>query len=859
MKNEIDFQEIDEFFLELNNKNFNLRELIENCKNLVDKYEKISSNKMDILGQLYEIYLDKNNDRKNNGIFYTPNYIVEYIVENTVDKLFNNYITKLEDSLIHYNSQECENIIKNIIDIKILDPACGSGVFLIVSFRHIWAKYMRINDLFLKIESNIDNNAKSKNLNFYREFIESLKDWKTLFELDKDGLGILKIIFRHIHGVDSDLNAIKIAKFNFYHFIIQFIKDKLKNKIKFLKRKELFHILSQNLIFGDSLIDFKPKVIMKLLQNNYSNDLETIFNLRRSFERNEFNENTIRLMKNTKNRLNKEIHNDFKRNYFDTDKITSIFKENNLIFYYLEFWYAFFNDNGEIKPISDRGFEICIGNPPYYTEVRGYKDIFRIYKKSPAIKQYYEQKMDIFYFFIERGLDLLRHNGYLGFIVMDYWKTRTFGRKLRNKIVIDAVIQKIVDFNEFTVFNEAKGQHNSILILQKKKRNKIRDKYKVKFISVNDKELLDKDISDALKGNNLKGIDNINLILIKDNGKIRLEDVQTIEILDKLHKKRNYFISNDKINQGLVIPQNNVRRSHLRKLGEKDFNIGDGIFILSEGERKELGLTAKEKALLKPFYTAENLDSYFYNDFKDINRKWILYITKAFIKYDKNEINTIFQKTIEKEEALNELLPELKSDYPNIINHLNKFQAIITSDKKPFGLHRPRKKDIFETNYKIISVRKTKYPKFALVPIVYYMDQSVYYISIKDESIIRYLVGLFNSKLSFFFFKKSKTHGNQLQIDKSVIKRFPIHISDNYKSKVNQIVKKIIELKRLNNNSQTSEIKNLLSAIDAIFFKIYEINANEQEYIFEFLDIKRSERDRIKKIDIDKELQQLNE
>ena len=89
----------------------------------------------DILGQVYEQFLgkvirltaghqakveDKPEVRKAGGVFYTPTYIVDYIVKNTVGKL-------IEDKTP-----------KQIEKLKILDPACGSGSFLIGHISFFW-------------------------------------------------------------------------------------------------------------------------------------------------------------------------------------------------------------------------------------------------------------------------------------------------------------------------------------------------------------------------------------------------------------------------------------------------------------------------------------------------------------------------------------------------------------------------------------------------------------------------------------------------------------------------------------------------------------------------------------------------
>ena len=88
----------------------------------------------DVLGQVYEQYLGKilaqtksgraklkegQSHKKKQGIYYTPTYIVDYIVKNTVVELLNNNKAKSKK-------------------IKILDPACGSGSFLIKAFDYLY-------------------------------------------------------------------------------------------------------------------------------------------------------------------------------------------------------------------------------------------------------------------------------------------------------------------------------------------------------------------------------------------------------------------------------------------------------------------------------------------------------------------------------------------------------------------------------------------------------------------------------------------------------------------------------------------------------------------------------------------------
>ena len=77
--------------------------------------------------------------------------------------------------------------------------------------------------------------------------------------------------------------------------------------------------------------------------------------------------------------------------------------------------------NWQVRFPNIKAFDIVIGNPLYVMELRDNKDIFRPLQLVPLGQKYYEPKMDIFYFFMELGIDLLKPDGYMGFIVQQYW------------------------------------------------------------------------------------------------------------------------------------------------------------------------------------------------------------------------------------------------------------------------------------------------------------------------------------------------------------------------------------------------------------------------------------------------------
>lgn len=169
----------------------------------------------DVLGNVYEQYLGhvqqregEESKRKKQGIYYTPTYIVDYIVQNTLG------VALKEKSL-----REAENI-------KILDPACGSGSFLIKAFE--------VLDKHLKEEKSESNAGP--------EF---------------DALRRFNILKENIYGVDLDSQAIEIARLNLI--------------LKALVPGQRLPLLTEHMRVGNSLISGTEKELKKYFGKDYQN------------------------------------------------------------------------------------------------------------------------------------------------------------------------------------------------------------------------------------------------------------------------------------------------------------------------------------------------------------------------------------------------------------------------------------------------------------------------------------------------------------------------------------------------------------------------------------------------------------
>ena len=163
--------------------------------------------------------------------------------------------------------------------------------------------------------------------------------------------------------------------------------------------------------------------------------------------------------------------------------------------------------------------------------------------------------------------------------------------------------------------------------------------------------------------------------------------------------------------------------------------------------------------------------------------------------------------------------------YPNIKKHLDKFVDVITSDNKPYGLHRTREENFFKGEKIIVQRKCAGKPVFTYTDFDTYVSATFYVI--KTENLNqKYLTGVLNSKLIEFWLKnKGKMQGNNFQLDKEPILNIPlikpnIEIQNNIESKVNEIL--LLKAKDSKTDTQVLE-----QEIDAMVYELYGLSAEE--------------------------------
>lgn len=291
--------------------------------------------------------------RKRDGVVYTPDYIARFIVAETLGthlrEIFEDTlrahakkgadVTDYENIPWRKKSAELEAwqaYRDRLKSLRIVDPACGSGVFLIMAFDFMKAELTRVND-------------KIKDLLPKAEHYGDLLDYVP----DSD------ILTGNLFGVDVNEESIEITKLSLW--------------IKTARRGKVLDSLSGSIRVGDSLIE----------DSNFA--------------------------------------------YLD---------------------HAFTWETAFPGVFAEGGFDVVLGNPPY---VR--MEFLKTLK--PYLEKRYEvasDRADLYCYFYERGLRLLKPGGRLGYISSNTFFKTGSGKPLREYLLKEATIESVVDFGDLQVF-----------------------------------------------------------------------------------------------------------------------------------------------------------------------------------------------------------------------------------------------------------------------------------------------------------------------------------------------------------------------------------------------------------------------
>lgn len=713
---------------------------------------------VEIIGNAYEQFLGdvivhkgrgiaaepKPEVRKAGGVYYTPKYIVDYIVENTVGE-------KLK---------KCKNP-KDVSEIKIVDPACGSGSFLLGAY-----------DILVEWH-----------LNYFKNQVDKLfKNGKTLNQINKKYLNEVKC-----YSDDSEVN-------NFQYSL--HLTSKLKKQI-----------LSNNLfgvdIDNNAVEITKFSLSMKALENTTHDELYEDYDL--------FNQTLLPELGSNIKCGNSLIGSDsFDGEFlFDIDERKNV----NAFDWDVEFPEVFGRDKPSEGPKpsegSRNGFDCVIGNPPYRREL-DYKELMDPIARSDLGKSYRSPRMDLWYYFVHRGIEVLKKDGVLSFIVNSYWLVGTGSKKLIKQVKEETSLKEIFYFSNIRIFQNVSGRH---LVFRLNKNHKSKN-CKVKIIN-KEKETNGRPF--------VEGIGKVNTFY-KQYEDLFIEDkidiLRTSSILKKLNKIKiltDYGI----VRQGIAENPSVIGK----KIAEKSNGFylkGEGVFVLSEKELKYLKLPKNEKKIVKRYHMLDSLGRY---DINDRNKKFIIYSTKS-------------------------TCPSI-NHYPTIKKHLLKFKPIMMKRRETkkganswWHLHWPRDEGIWKTS-KVISIQMGARPSFVFSDKEIYttFSTNVFVPTDSKDITLQYYTAILNSKLLWYWFNhNAKKRGVGLEINGNALSRTPIKLVDfeNKKDKArhDQMVAYVDTMLELNKELQKAktehekeqlqrQIKATDERIDKLVYKLYNLTPEE--------------------------------
>lgn len=768
----------------------------------------------EMLGHIFENLLEDNKDK---GAFYTPKEIVQYMCRQSIiqylkthepDEQYAEPIEQLINNGIVLPVLQTKSMASRFMqllkNVKVCDPAIGSGAF---PMGILYVLYHAIHHLqsYAEPHGNFDSTKTKRD-----------------------------IIQNNIFGVDIEQGAVDIARLRFWLALVvdanepeplpnldykitcgnsQICRYSLNTPISdvFVEYNRIGKETAkkENKTWNDfTLENYKNLVVGYTEEHNDKNALKAKINEIKSCFKTTLAKGDIKKRQSAEKKVHdyeaiplfgdplaKEDPIGYSKAKSELKKLVEKEKEilNNKK-YENSFEWRFeypqlLNEDGDFM-----GFDIIIANPPYIKEGRMSKTFFEPYKDSP----YYKGKMDIWYLFACNGLDLLNSNGILCFIATNNWVTSYGASKLRDKVIKETRICNIVDFGAVMMFESASIQ-TMIMMFQK---DRISDDYSFDYRKLTAYKATEKEAISILNNVSNNG-ECYRPIIRRVNfyGK-NITFSKSDEILDKICSvKDGIFFSENELTNGIHPHFDFVNKKLSEKYG---FSIGKGIFGLSMPEINALQLTESELKLIKPYYNSSDNVSRYIVRTTDLS---IIYTTSAF----KN--------------------PHSMDPYPHLKAHLDQFKDVITSDNKPYGLHRARVESFF-VGEKIVALRKCAgKPIFAYANGENYMSATFYIIKTNRVN-MKYLTGLLNSRLIEFWLKnRGKMQGANYQLDKEPLQQIPIAVpSIEVQTIIANLVDTIILL-----NSTDKRASNLVlnSYISSDFEKlingcIYEIYLSEE-------------------------------
>lgn len=346
----------------------------------------------EMLGKVFEELVTGREARQDAGRYYTPRNIVSFMCRESLKKYLGGCSTLIDDRDVSgITVSEANELLERLNRLKIIDPACGSGAYLLGMLHELHALVNLLQTRATPSTSRDDYKLK------------------------------LNIIERTIYGVDNDNLAIEIARFRLWLSLI----------IEYDDREGILELPTlPNLDFkiecGDSLTAPNPQNV-----ESGSFRTELIAEYRKAKAKYLSAHGTL------KSDLKKQIK-----------ELSEKIRQEAAFWLYGNVTFEGFDWAIEFAEVFDAGgFDIVLANPPYGAEVADNVRNLYFDRRLDGV-----QRKDTYGLFIARGLQLLRDAGQLCFIVSNTWRTIKSHRPLRRRLVETTTIWHVLDLPRW-IFN----------------------------------------------------------------------------------------------------------------------------------------------------------------------------------------------------------------------------------------------------------------------------------------------------------------------------------------------------------------------------------------------------------------------
>ncbi len=467
------------------------------------------------------------------------------------------------------------------------------------------------------------------------------------------------------------------------------------------------------------------------------------------------------------------------------------------------------------------GFGLVIGNPPYRRE-RNAKAVFDAVAATPLGKAWREARMDYWFYFLHRGLDVLAAGGVLSFIVNSYWIASSGARRLVARLQAEADFEQIVALGSAPVFPGVAGRHMIFRVRKKlpaaaaprgpalpttaKEQPPARKRGLTQIAELHAGSDLHAALAEATRPGaythpdapgwmtyDLVPADLFQhgriVVAPPDRWQLALENRRT---LGELYDTRQGMAENPPlINRRLAAESGGA------------YHLGEGVFVLTDVELARLAFDEAERALLRPWFPASSIGRY---RAPPQSTHQVLYLTRG-------------------------TAPSL-SGYPRVRAHLTRFRSILERRREVVSgridwwhLHWPRDEQIF-LKPRVLSVQMGPQPQFVVATSATFVGFSINLVLERQPGAafdLPTLSGILNSAIAAHWFNRHAKHrGVKLDINAAVLRQFPLP------ERCGKLETRLVELVRQRQAAETAggaraEAGPLDAAIDAVVGELYGV------------------------------------